>query len=149
MDEEIVTSPDLPTQDTLIKSAKHFSGTQTLDLTDEEIQRAWRIIQRIRRKWMEVFRRKFNDPSLFTMDQAWALVEQFEDEIKTDLMEKVDILATVNVMPTLEGEPIEVEFIGKMPGSDLYKYGMDHERKQWEVKQANERNESFLGESDG
>lgn len=147
--EEIVTSPELPTQDTLVKSAKHFSGTQTLDLTDEEIKHAWRIIQRIRAKWMEVFRRKFNDPSLFKLEQAMELVEQFEDEIKTELMEHVDILATVNTLPILEGAPLEIEFIGKMPGADIYTYGMDHERKAWEVKHAIARNESFLGESEG
>lgn len=152
-DELPVTSPTLPTPDTLVKSGAQFSGTQTLDLTDDEIQRAWRIIQSIRSKWMGRFRSKFRalpeNKVSQALEEAMKLVEQFEDELKTELMEKVDILATVNVLPVLEGQPIEIEFIGKMPGSDLYKYGMDHEKKAWEVKQANARDEAFLGESDG
>lgn len=144
---EIVTSPDLPTQDTLIRDAKHFSGTQTLDLTDDDIQAAWRIVQRIRHKYHEIFRRKFNDPTTIDMDIVFKWIDQFEDEVKTTLAEHVDVLATVNVMPILEGQPLEIHWIGKMPGSNLAKFGMDHEKKAWEVKRATALGESYLGES--
>lgn len=151
MDNEnhIVTSPELPTQDTLVKSAAHFSGTQTLDLTDEDIQASWRIVQRIRHKYHEIFRRKFNDPSTIDMDTVWKWVDQFEDEVKTTLAEHVDVLATVDCTPILEGRPLEIHWIGKMPGSSLAKYGMDHEKKAWEVKRATKLGESYLGESKG
>lgn len=153
MEDKIVTSPELPTQDTLVTDARHFSGTQTLELSDAEIATAWRIVQRIRAKWMEKFRSKFralpeNNLSQ-ALESAMQMVEQFEDELKTELMERCDVLATVNVLPVLEGLPIEIDFIGKMPGSDLHRYGMDHERKGWEVKQATARGEAFLGESEG
>jgi hypothetical protein len=35
-----------------------------------------------------------------------------------------------------------------MPGSELAQYGMDHERKEWEVKRAKARDEDYLGEKD-
>lgn len=150
---KFVTSPDLATQDTLVQSAAHFSGTQTLDLTDAEIQQCWRIIQPLRRKWGARFISKFNGIESSKLSQAledaMAMVDQFEDELKTQLMEKVEVLATVNCLPILEGQPLEIEFLGKMPGSDLHKYGMDHERKGWEVQRAKERGEAFLGESEG
>jgi hypothetical protein len=143
------TSPTLDTNSGLMNNSKTFSGNLTLDMSDAEIQAAWRIIHRVRGKWTEVFRRKFNDPGTFKLDDAMKLVEHFEDEIKTELAEKVNVLATVNTIPILEGQPLEIEFIGKLPGSDIYKYGMDHERKGWEVKRATAKGENFLGEHDG
>jgi hypothetical protein len=132
----VPTSPELDTNSGLMNDAATFSGNLTLDMSDQEIQSAWRIIQHVRSKWTAIFHRKFNDPSTFKLDDALKLIDQFEDEIKTELAEKVNVLATVNVVPILEGQPLEIEFIGKLPGSDIYKYGMDHERKGWEVKRA-------------
>lgn len=149
MSEEAVappTSPELPTQDTRVKTAKEFSGALTLDMTDEEIAQAYRIVVRVKSKWQEKFRRKFNDPSAFKLDDALKMIEQFEDEIKTELAEKVQVLATVNTVPILEGQPLEIDWIGRLPGSDLARYGMDHEKKEWEVKRAVERGEDFLGQ---
>ena len=142
------TSPELPANTGIMKSAKDFSGSLTLDLNDEEIAIAYKIIIRVKRRWEEVFRRKFNDPSSFKLDDALKLVEQFEDEIKTELAEKVGILATVNTVPLLEGQPLEIDWIGKIPtSSDAY--GFDHEKKEYEVKRATAQGEDFLGQRSG
>lgn len=143
-----VTPPTSPTMDTdsgIVTTAKQFSGNLTLDLTDEEIAAAYRIITRIKAKWQEKFRRKFNDPNSFELDDVLKLVAEFEDEIKTTLAEQVNILATVNTVPILEGQPLEIDFIGKMPSSSDV-YGFDHEKKEWEVKRANANDEDFLGQ---
>ena len=145
----ISTSPTLATSEGLMNSARDFSGTLTLDLTDDQIQAGWRVIQRIRKKHMDKFRRKFNDSSTFTLDEAMNAVEEFEDELKTTLAEQVGLLASVNTVPLLEGLPLEIEYLGVIEGHDLGKYGMDHEKKEYEVKKATERGEAFLGEHDG
>lgn len=141
-----VTTPDLPTNEGIVSTAREFSGALTLDLTDEEIAAAYRIVVGVKHRWEEKFRRKFNDPTTFKLDDALRMVEQFEDEIKTKLAEQCQVLATVNTVPILEGHPLEIEWIGKLPGSDLAKYGMDHEKKAWEVKRANARGEDFHGQ---
>lgn len=143
------TSPTLDTSSDLMNDAKSFSGNMTLDLTDEEIQAGWRIIQRVRRKHQEIFQRKFNDPSTFTMNAVEKAIDEFEDEIKTELAEKVGVLASINVAPIIVGEPMEIEWLGVLPGHDLEKYGLDHEKKEYEVKKATARGEAFLGEHDG
>jgi hypothetical protein len=144
----VPTSPDLPTGDDNITSAKKFSGAMTLDLTDAEIQAAMRIVNRVKQKYQEVFRRKFNDPSTFTLDDVHKWVDQFEDEIKYELADKVNVLASVDTVPLLEGKPLSIEWLGVLPGGNLERYGMDHERKGWEVKRANQRGENYLGEKD-
>ena len=149
MSDNYVTSPELETEGTLVKSGAHFSGTQTLDLSDAEIQEAWRIIQKVRFKYSEIFKRKFNEPSTIDLDTVWKFIDQFEDELKTRLADSLQLLATVNCLPVLEGKPIEIEYLGVLPGHSVNTYGMDHERKAWEVKKATERGESYLGESKG
>lgn len=148
-EEHIPTSPDLPTDEGIVKSTKEFSGALTLDLNDDEIAIATRELLRIKRRWEEIFQRKFNDPTSFKLDDALNLIAQFEDEVKTTLAEKLDVLCTVNTVPILEGQPLEVEWIGKLPGSSLAQYGMDHEKKEWEVKRANARGEDYLGQREG
>jgi hypothetical protein len=132
----------------LMNDTRSFSGNLTLDLTDEEIKAAWIIIQRVKQRHQEIFRRKFNDPSTFTLDDLHQYVEEFEDEIKTRLAENVGILASVNTVPLLEGKPLEIEWLGVIDGHDLGKYGLDHEKKEYEVKKATSRGEAFLGERD-
>ena len=149
MSDDIITSPTLDTESGIVTSVKDFSGKLTLDLTDDEIKRAMVIVTRVKRKWQERFRSKFSDPNLsFSLDEAMDLVTQFEDEIKTELAEKVNVLATVDPIPVLEGKPLVIEWIGKLPGDDIYKYGMDHERKETQVKKATQRGEDFLGQKD-
>lgn len=141
-----VTSPELATNSGLIKDAKSFSGAMTLDLTDEEIASAWKIVIEIRKKWMRIFRTKFNDPSTYTLDQALKSIEEFEDELKTTLAERCGILASVNTVPLLEGQPMEIEWIGKMPGSALDTIGLDHEKKKYEVERATAAGEDYYGQ---
>jgi hypothetical protein len=140
------TSPELPVDQGFVNSAKDFSGAFTLDLTDDQIAEAWRIIQTVRLKYQDRFRSKFNDPQNFKVEDIEKYVDEFEDEIKTRLAESVGILATVNVLPVFEGQPLAIEIIGVLPGSDLEKHGMDHEKKQWEVRRATDRGEDFLGQ---
>lgn len=143
-----VTSPTLDTNAGIMNDSKTFSGSLTLDLTDDQIKAAWIIIQRVKARHMEIFRRKFNDPSSFNLDAAHKAIDEFEDEIKTKLAENVGILASVNTVPLLEGKPMEIEWLGVLPGHDLGKYGLDHEKKEYEVKKATARGEAFLGERD-
>lgn len=149
---EIVTVPTSPTLDTgdgdVVNTGASFSNAMTLELTDAEIQAAWRIIWGVRAKHQMKFIQKFNDASTFNLDDALKALEEMEDEIKTKLAE-VDILASVDTVPILEGQPPAIEIIGMLPGSNLAKYGMDHERKEFEVKRATQRGEAFLGEHDG
>lgn len=146
-EESVPTSPDLETDSGIVTSAGDFSGKLTLDLTDEEIKRAFEIIVPIKKRWENIFRVKFSDPNLsFTMDQALDMVEQFEDEIKTRLAEDINILATVDTTPLLEGKPLVIEWIGRMPGDNVFKHGLDHERKEFEVKRATNRGEDYYGQ---
>lgn len=141
-------SHELPTNSGIVRTGKEFSGALTLDLTDEEIAAAYKIVVRVKNKHMAIFRRKFNDPSTFKIDDALKAISEFEDEIKTELAEKVQVLATIDTVPLLEGLPMQIEWIGKLPGSDLHKFGMDHEKKEWEVKKAVTRGEDFLGQKE-
>jgi hypothetical protein len=143
---QVPTSPELPVRDTgLVQSAADFSGALTLDLTDDEIGKAFEICTSVKRKYEAIFRSKFRDTS-FTLDEAMREVEKFEDEIKTRLAEEADVLATVNVLPVLEGKNIEIDWIGVLPSHSVNKYGMDHEKKEWEVKRATDRREDYLGQ---
>lgn len=141
-----VTSPTLPTDDGIVHTQKQFSDNLTQDLTDEEIQQCMRLILPIKAKWQNKFRYKFNDPDTFNMDDVFRFLSEFEDEVKTTLAEKVNVLATVDTTPLLEGKAPVIEYIGVLPGHNLSKYGMDHEKKIFEVKKATERNEDFLGQ---
>ena len=143
---DVPTSPELPADSGLMRTEKQFSGAMTLDLTDDQIAAAIKIVHRVRSKHMEIFRRKFNDPSSFKLDDALKAIEHFEDELKTELAEKVNVLASVNTVPLLEGQPMEIEWLGVLPGGSLDKYGQDHERKTYEVKKATERGEDYLGQ---
>jgi hypothetical protein len=155
MDEDepmIIDAPNSPTLDThdgIIHSAKEFSGAMTLDMTDEEIATAVRITTEVREKYRAKWISKFRDPSTFSMDDALRELDNMEDEIKTRLANAVGLLATVDTVPILEGRPPVIEFVGMMPGTNVAKYGQDHEKKEWEVKRATARGEDFLGQKDG
>lgn len=143
--ESAPTSPTLPTNDGTVNSARAFSNALTLDLTDSEISAAFRIIMRIRHKYMTIFRSKFNDPSTFHIDDIHEYISSFDDEIKYELADKCGILASVDTVPLLEGKPMAIEYVGKISTpSDAY--GFDHERKEFEVKLANNRGEDYYGQ---
>ncbi len=61
-------------------------------------------------------------------------------------MEAVDCLVRIDATPVFEGNPPLVEWLGKIEGTSLANYGQDHEKKQWEVQKATERNEDYLGQ---
>jgi hypothetical protein len=145
---DLPTSPTLDANDGVIHSAKEFSGALTLDLNDDEIAVAMRELMSLKHKWEDKFRRKFNDPHNFSLDEALKKLAEFEDEVKTTLAERLGVLCTVDTTPILLGEPLAVEWIGKLPGSSLDTYGFDHEKKEWEVKRANARNEDYLGQKE-
>lgn len=132
----------------VIKSAKDFSGSLTMDLTDEEIARAYAIVVRIKRKWQDRFRTKFNDWTTLNLDEVMDDVAAFEDEVKYEIADKAGVLATVNTVPLIEGKPLEIDWIGKIPTNIDRTEGFDHEKKGWEVKRANARGEDFLGQKD-
>jgi len=143
---DVPTSPELPADGDIIKSEKHFSGAMTLDLTDEQIKQCAKILGEVRTKHVMKFRTKFNDPNSFNFDDVLKAISEFEDEIKTRMAEEASVLVGVDTTPLLEGQPMRVEWLGVLPGGDLDRYGMDHERKEWEVKRANERGEDYLGQ---
>lgn len=145
MQDQPVTSPELKTPSDVVKTEKAFSGAMTLDLTDKQIAQCMRIVQRVHGKHRKIFVQKFGRPG-FTIDDALKAVSEFEDEIKTELAEKVNVLVTVDSVPLLEGQPMQIEWLGVLPGGSLHQYGQDHEQKEWEVKKANERGEDYLGQ---
>jgi hypothetical protein len=129
-----VTSPELPANEGIVKTVKDFSGGLTMDLTDEEIQKAFEIIMVTQNRYaMKTFTREN--------------LEALNDEITYRLAEEIGIIATVDFVPALRGEPPIVDLsLGKVSGDPIHKYGFDHEKKQWEVRKATERGEEFLGE---
>lgn len=150
----IPTSPTLNTDTGVVRSEREFSGAMTLELTDDEIKRALAIILPVKEKYHQRFVSFAagvtpDSKVAQTLEQAMEIVEEFEDEIKTRLMD-MEILATVDVTGLFQDppEPIAIEWLGKLPTADLYKYGMDHEKKEWEVKRATNRREDYYGQKD-
>lgn len=144
-----ITSPTMPTDDGVVGSLKQFSDTLTLDLTDDEIQRAMKIVLPIISKWQGIFRAKI-DPSNVTtykdLEDIMKDVDNFEDEVKTTFMEKMDLLVTVDVMPVLEGTGYPtIVFEGAIGSHSSAQYGLDHEKKGYEVKKAKDLKQPFLG----
>lgn len=137
------TSPNLNVKDT-ISTAREFSGSMTLELTDAEILRAFETTVSVINRHREVWRRKFPFDSY---EQIADLLEEFEKELSYKLMESVNCLVRVDGTPIFEGQGPVIEWIGKMPGDALHTQGMDHERKTWEVKKAEERNEDYHGQT--
>jgi hypothetical protein len=149
---KIPTSPTMPTDPGIVHSAKAFSDGLTLDLTDDEITRALRIILEIRRKYSAIFRRKFaphmagaETTVARKAEEAMDLIGQFEDELRTTLAEKMDLLVSVDGEPVLFGEPPIISLDGALSSHSSAKYGLDHEKKEWEVKGAKELGQDFLG----
>lgn len=139
------TSPTLPTDSGVVKTQKQFSDALTTDLTDAEIKQGMAILVKIKNKHQEKFLAKFSSPT-FTLDEAEAAISDFQDELSYTLATEANILASVDVTPIFEGQPLAIEWIGVIPGHSLSQYGMDHERKSWEVKKATDRGEAFLGQ---
>ncbi len=142
----IPTSPTLPTNDGIVRSAKQFSDALTQDLTDEEIKNAFEMIVRISNKWHEKFARRFGPSNIFTPEEALEALDAFEEELKYELATKLHVYATVDATPVFEGEPPIVELAGALPSHSIARYGFDHERKTFEVKRATAREEDYYGQ---
>lgn len=140
-----VTSPNLPTGNDVVSTAKDFSGAMTLELTDDEIKQAYIITSTTVSKHQEIWRRKFPFDSL---EQIADLLEELEKELSYNMMMELDVLVRVDGVPVFEGGAPVIEWLGKVEGSNLDKYGQDHEKKTWEVQKAKERGEDFLGQKD-
>jgi hypothetical protein len=136
-DEEIpIAPPTSPTQkvnDGIVRTPKEFSGGLTLELNDYEIQRAFMIVADV----SERYKRRVATHST---------LEAMRDELLTRLAEEVNVVATFDPAPILNGEPPVIEFIGKVSGDPIHQYGMDHEQKEWEVKRAQQRGEDWYGQ---
>jgi hypothetical protein len=57
----------------------------------------------------------------------------------------MDLIATVDASPVFSGEPPVVDIVGALDSHYSAKFGMDHERKEWEVKRAAQQGTAFLG----
>jgi hypothetical protein len=139
-------SPTLPTTDGIVKSAKEYSDVLTLDMTDAEIKKSFEIIVQVRQKYHDKWVRMFLGNPTIDVEKVADELEMFRDELVTRLAEGVQVLATVDASPVLNGQPPIVDIIGHLPGSSMDQYGFDHERKQWEVQRATERGEDYLGQ---
>lgn len=124
---------ELSTPDTPITSGKQLAEV-AYELTDEEVQKTFTTVMEISEKYK--YRRA--TPEVLT---------ELEDEVKTRL-HAIGILATVNAMPVLDGQPPFVDIIGKVSDDGLHQHGFDHERKGWEINKANERKEDYLGQKE-
>lgn len=140
------TSPELPANTGIVSTEKQFSDSLTQDLSDEDIKRALAIILPIKKKWQNKFIAKYTHDAKFNVDRAMDELSEFSDEITYTLATDLNILATVDVTPLLQGEGPIIEYIGVLPGHDLSKHGFDHERKEYEVKKAKDRGEDYLGQ---
>ena len=149
---QIINSPALPVDEGIVRSAKEFSDVLTLDLTDEEIKQAFQIITKLKNKWHKRFVYKFGDMSLYSSvsqaaEEAAKMVDAFEHELHETLAEQMDLLAVVDMSPVFDhgGAPV-IELLGALPSHSSAKYGLDHEKKEKEVKEATKLGEAFRGE---
>jgi len=120
--------------DDIITSTEKLAGFAQ-DLTDVEVGQVGKIIGTLQRKYAS----RPNTPEV---------LDQLRDEVITRLAEEMGILATLDPTPCFHGEPPIVEIVGKVAGHSFNKDGFDHERKYWEVKQANKKGEAYLGQKE-
>jgi hypothetical protein len=129
----------------MVSTAKDFAGATTLDLTDDEtkvfLQTTVAIVRKHQAVWRTLF--PFNN-----LEQCMNLLDELEKELAYTLMERLNVVVRVDGTPVFEGAAPVIEFIGKMEGTSLARYGQDHEKKTWEVQKAKERGEDFLGQKD-
>jgi hypothetical protein len=117
----------------------------TLDLTDDEIKKAIELTVGIVHKHQAQWRMKYPFDSI---EQIADLLEELEKELSYELMMELDVLVRVDGTPIFEGGGPVIEWLGKMPHSSLAKYGQDHEKKEYEVKKAQQRGEDYYKQND-
>lgn len=127
-------SKQLDVNDGIVTTARDFSQGLTLELTDDEIQKAFAVIVSINNKYK-------------TRPNNVDTLEELRDEVTTR-MANIGVLVSVDPTPCFYGEAPIIDIIGKVDGDAIHTYGMDHEKKEWEVKRATERGEDFLGQKE-
>jgi hypothetical protein len=100
-----------------------------------EITATFKIVEAVRLKYS----RAANSPDN---------LDKLRDEVLTRLME-IGVLATLDPAPCFYGEPPVLEIIGKVQeDKTFHTEGFDHEKKQYEVRKATDRNEDWLGQKE-
>lgn len=125
--------PVNPYADDRIKSEKQMAYWAS-DLLDSEVKEVFQIVYAVQARYAKL---------AATSDNLNAM----RDEILTRLMD-INIVAEIDIAPFYSGEPPTVEIIGKVKGDNQHKYGFDHEQKEYEVKKATARGETYLGEKE-
>ena len=119
--------------DDVIKSAESLAQFAS-ELTDYEVQQVAKIVGQIQRTYN-------------TKRNTQENLDHLRDEVLTRLAE-IGILATVDPTPCFHNEPPIVEIVGKIAGHSMHTDGFDHERKYWEVQEANKRGEAYRGQKE-
>lgn len=117
---------------TVVTSAKEFSDSSMMELTDSETSKALSTILGIQEKYQYRLASKEN-------------LDSMADEITTKMFEQ-GILVSFDPTPLFEGDAPHLEILGKV-GGDFASHGFDHEKEAWEVKRARDEGEDFHGES--
>jgi hypothetical protein len=127
-------SKQMDVNDGLVHTQRDLSQGLTLELTDDEIRQLGTVIGQLHQKYLRL-------PN--TVENLEAL----RDEATTKCAE-IGILVSIDPTPAFYGEPPILDVLGKVAGDPIHKYGMDHERKEFEVKRATERGEDYLGQKE-
>lgn len=129
--EDVPLQKEVETPKDTFTSGRKFAELAT-DLTDEEIQKAFIVINRVRSKYMGLANTPDN-------------LENLSDEMETCLAD-IGILAKLDKTPCAIGEAPIVEIIGKVHGGSFSEIEFDHEHKEFEVKKAHSQGEYRYGE---
>lgn len=119
--------------DDIIKSTEQLAGF-AMDLTDLEVGQVGQIVGQIQRKYGRMANNEKN-------------LDAMRDEVLTKLA-GIGLIANVDPTPCFYGESPIVEIVGKVEGHEIHEHGFDHERKYWEVQNANKRGEAYRGQKE-
>lgn len=133
MDENIEKPLQIDTPDETFTSGKRFAQLAS-DLTDEEIQNAFMVINAAREKYRGLPSTPNN-------------LDRLRDEVEYRLAE-VGILAKLDPTPVIEGRPPVIDIIGKVDIGPFAAVEVDHEKKQWQIHEAIKRGEYRYGEKE-
>lgn len=122
-----------PHADDRIRSEKQMAYWAS-DLLDSEVKEVFQVVYSIQGRYAKMAATSEN-------------LNAMRDEILTRLMD-MNIVAEIDIAPFYSGEPPTIEIIGKVKSDPQHKYGFDHEQKEYEVKKATARGESYLGEKE-
>lgn len=145
MSKPYVTSPNLPTDRDVVGTAKGFVNATTTELNDDEAKKFLEITIGIVKKHQTIWKRLFPFDSL---EQCVGLLDRLEQELTYTMMVEMNIMVRVDGTPIFAGGAPVIEFLGKTEGTPFAIYGMDHEKKEAEVRKAKDRGEDYLGQKD-